>query len=139
MLSSIVLCDLRVLVVEDEMMVSMLIEDVLVEQRCAVVGPYGQLADALAAARTQALDLAVLDVNIIGGRVYPVAEVLEQRGIPFVFLSGYGQSAVPSDHPDWKVCSKPFRPADLVTMLVRRMNSHAAQASATNASRGAAH
>lgn len=135
MLPSIVLCDLRVLVVEDEMMVALLIEDVLLEQRCTVVGPYGQLGDALAAARTAALDLAVLDVNIIGGRVYPVAEVLQQRRIPFVFLSGYGQNAVPREHPEWKVCSKPFRPMDLVTMLVRQMNSHEARVPALAAAR----
>ncbi len=127
MLPNIVLHDLRVLLVEDEMMVSLLIEDVLIEQRCTVVGPFGRLADALAAARTEALDLAVLDVNIAGGRVYPVAEVLAGRGVPFVFLSGYGQSAVPREHPDWQVCSKPFRPIDLVTMLVRQMNSHQAR------------
>ena len=122
MLPSIVLYDRRVLLVEDEMLVSLLIEDVLVEQRCTVVGPYAHLADALTAARAEALDLAVLDVNITGGRVYPVAEVLEGRGIPFVFLSGYGENAIPREHPDWQVCSKPFRPVDLVNMLVGQLN-----------------
>jgi len=108
---------LRVLVVEDEMLVSLLIEDVLIDQRCTVVGPFERVPGALAAAQTEALDLAVLDVNIAGAKVYPVAEALAARHIPFVFVSGYGQNAIPIDRPSWRVCSKPFRPRDLVTML----------------------
>ena len=111
------LAGLRVLVVEDEMLVSLLIEDVLIDQQCTVVGPFERVPGALAAAQTEALDLAVLDVNIAGVKVYPVAEALAARRIPFVFVSGYGQNAVPVDRPHWRVCSKPFRPRDLVTML----------------------
>lgn len=111
------LAGLRVLVVEDEMLVSLLIEDVLIDQRCTVVGPFERVPGALAAAQTEALDLAVLDVNIAGVKVYPVAEALAARHIPFVFVSGYGQNAIPIDRPSWRVCSKPFRPRDLVTML----------------------
>ncbi len=99
------------------MLVSLLIEDVLIDQRCTVVGPFERVPGALAAAQTEALDLAVLDVNIAGAKVYPVAEALAARHIPFVFVSGYGQNAIPIDRPSWRVCSKPFRPRDLVTML----------------------
>ena len=80
----------RVLVVEDEMLVSLLIEDILTDSKCIIVGPYDRVPAALEAARTLALDAAVLDVNLAGTKVYPVAEMLSARGIPFVLLSGYG-------------------------------------------------
>src|ERR1700710_134135 len=100
-MSSAVLAGLRVLVVEDEMLVSLLIEDVLADQLCVIVGPYDRLGGALEAARTEAIDLAVLDVNIAGRKVYPLADVLAARHIPFLLLSGYGRNAIPIDHPDW--------------------------------------
>src|SRR5271166_5040340 len=111
------LAGLRVLVVEDEMLVSLLIEDVLADQHCVIVGPFDGVAGALQAALTASFDLALLDVNIAGAKVYPVADVLSERGIPFLLLSGYGQAAVPREHPEWRVCSKPFKPAVLVSML----------------------
>ena len=55
------------------------------------------------------IDAAVLDVNVKGAKIYPVAEVLAQRDIPFLFLSGYGEHAIPLDRPDWVACEKPFR------------------------------
>ncbi len=118
-----VLAGLRVLLVEDEMMVSLLIEDILAEQRCVIVGPYDRLTEALVAARTRVIDLAVLDVNIAGDKVYPIADVLAAREIPFLLLSGYGESAIPSEHPDWRVCGKPFREDVLIGMLVERVRS----------------
>ena len=68
-------------------------------------------------ARSEPLDLAVLDVNLRGEKVYPVAELLSERHIPFVFLSGYGEEAIPTDHRDWKACPKPFKANDLIAML----------------------
>jgi DNA-binding response OmpR family regulator len=111
----------RVLVVEDEMLVSLLIEDILTEAGCTIVGPYGRFEAALLAARKEMIDLAVLDVNLAGVKVFPVAEVLAERGIPFLFLSGYGQGVVPAAHPEWRVCSKPFRPGDLTSMLLEQL------------------
>lgn len=99
------------------MLVSLLIEDVLTESHCVVVGPFDQVPTALEAARTLALDAAVLDVNLAGTMVYPVAEMLSARGIPFLLLSGYGPEAVPPEHPTWTVCSKPFRADHLIGML----------------------
>jgi DNA-binding response OmpR family regulator len=107
----------RVLVVEDEMLVSLLIEDILTDEGCTIVGPYDRFEGALVAARNETIDLAVLDVNLAGVKVFPVAEALAERGIPFLFLSGYGQGVVPAAHPEWRVCSKPFRPGDLASML----------------------
>ena len=107
----------RVLIVEDEMLVALMIEDVLVDLGCRTVGPCGSVAKALQAARTEELDLAVLDVNLGGEMVYPVAEALTERQIPFLFVSGYGDDAIPSDHGSWKVCAKPFKTRDLEKML----------------------
>jgi two-component SAPR family response regulator len=118
---SAALAGLRVLVVEDEMLVSLLIEDILNDASCIIIGPFDRVSRALAAARTERIDLAVLDVNVDGVKVYPVAEVLDARQIPFVFLSGYGQQAVPADRPDWRMCAKPFRPQDLTEMLARQV------------------
>lgn len=108
------------------MMVSLLIEDMLFEEQCVVVGPFARVPAAIEAARTEKLDLAILDVNIAGTKVYPVAEILAARGVPFLFLSGYGRHAIPESHPDWRVCSKPFKAEDLVGMLVAQVSaSHA--------------
>jgi CheY-like chemotaxis protein len=111
----------RVLVVEDEMLVSLLIEDALSDSQCTIVGPYDRVPAALEAARTLALDAAVLDVNVAGTLVYPVAEALSARGIPFLLLSGYGPGAVPIEHASWRVCSKPFRMERLMAMLAEQI------------------
>jgi hypothetical protein len=59
----------------------------------------------------------VLDVNLRGKKVYPIAEALSDRHIPFLFVSGYGDDAIPPGHDTWKVCAKPFKGNDLVRML----------------------
>ncbi len=107
----------KVLVVEDELLVAMLIEETLVDHGCKVIGPFTTLGTALAAARDAQADLALLDVNLRGERVYPVAELLEGRRIPFLLLSGYGHEAVPAEHPLWVSCSKPFLPTELLRAM----------------------
>ncbi len=107
----------RVMVVEDELLVAMLIEETLLDCGCEVVGPFSTLETALHAAGEIAVHLAVLDVNLRGQRVYPVAEMLEARGIPFLLMSGYGQEGVPAGHPGWIAQSKPFLPSELVRTL----------------------
>ena len=81
------------------------------------VGPFGDLSSALAAARSELVDGAVLDINLAGEMVFPVAEALEERGIPFLLLSGYGAMALPQDRSHWPVCDKPFKSDELVTRL----------------------
>jgi len=82
----------RVLVVEDEMMIAMLVEDMLAELGCVAVGPAHALDVALNLARTeQGLDAALLDVNLGGEAVWPVADALAARGVRFAFTTGYGQ------------------------------------------------
>jgi len=115
--ASMVLAGKRVLIVEDELLVALLLEDFLLELGCTILGPFGSVAKAMDAARTEAFDLAVLDVNLAGEKVYPVAELLTERRIPFLFLSGYGDEAIPADRREWTVCAKPFKGADLAAML----------------------
>ncbi|MDX7951773.1 response regulator [Lichenihabitans sp. Uapishka_5] len=98
----------RVLVVEDEMMVAMLVEDMLVEMGYRVVGPAYRLSDGLRLAQSETIDFAVLDVNLNGARSFPIAAVLVDRGIPFVFATGYGYSGVELEYPGVPVISKPF-------------------------------
>src|SRR6185312_10681802 len=95
------------------MLISIAIEDVLAEQGCIIVGPFSRVPQALFAATNESVDIAILDINVAGIKSFPVADALSRRDIPFIFLSGYGQSAVPSDHPEWIVHSKPFESSEL--------------------------
>jgi DNA-binding response OmpR family regulator len=112
----------RVLVVEDEFLIAMMIEDVLLDQDCVVVGPFASLADAVQAADSAVVDLAVLDVNLRGEKVYPAAEKLAARGIPFLLLTGYGTDAIPADRPHWQAVSKPFIVDELVARLAAQVD-----------------
>lgn len=80
---------LRVLLVEDDMLVGMLLDDILQEMGCVVIGPVTSVGAALLLAAEAQVDVALLDINLAGTDVYPVAEVLIQRRIGFVFLTGY--------------------------------------------------
>lgn len=86
---------MRVLVVEDEPLIGMLIEDVLDDLGWEMVGPVASVADALALARSERIDCAILDVNVRGGQTYPVAELLLGRGVPLLVASGYGDWTLP--------------------------------------------
>jgi DNA-binding response OmpR family regulator len=107
----------RVLVVEDEYLVAALIEEVLQSAGCIVSGPISRLAEAMNAAGREACEIAVLDVNLAGERVFPVAEILSQRNIPFLFLTGYTTGVVPREYADRPRVCKPFRMADLLGAL----------------------
>lgn len=112
------LSGLRVLVVEDEMVVALVIEDCLAELGCVVAGTCGTVAQALGAVRALGFDLAVLNINLHGERSCPVADALDARRIPFLFVSGYGDAAIVPGHASRKVCGKPFQIEDLAAMLV---------------------
>ena len=108
---------LRVLVVEDEGMVSMMMEVYLEDLGCDVVGSAARLNDAMEKARTLQLDAAVLDVNLAGHLSYPVAEVLVARGVAVIFSTGYGASSLPADWRDFPVLFKPFKADQLAQAL----------------------
>ena len=107
----------KVLVVEDEYLVATLMENMLASAGCVVAGPIPRLAQALDAASSEACDVAVLDVNLAGERVYPVADILAQRNVPFVFVTGYGPNALPPDYAKLPRVCKPFRMAELLTAI----------------------
>jgi DNA-binding response OmpR family regulator len=103
----------RILVVEDEMLIAMIIEDAVRDSGGEIVGPVATLEAALKLAAEEEFDAAILDVTIHGGKVYPVAELLLKRGIPFVFASGYGDWALPEELRDKPRLTKPFTLAAL--------------------------
>jgi CheY-like chemotaxis protein len=107
----------RILIVEDEAMIALLIEDVLTDLGATVVGPAARLDEALPLARSAEVDLAALDLNLAGDPVYPVAEVLAARGIPFVFMTGYGQFGIAEPWRGRPSIAKPFRPSQLASFL----------------------
>ena len=84
----------RVLVVEDEALVSLMIEDLLTQAGCIVIGPAATTDSALALIEQEAIDCAVLDVKLLDGPVFPVADTLAARGVPFVFATGYAAEAI---------------------------------------------
>jgi CheY-like chemotaxis protein len=100
----------RILIVEDEMLVSMLVTDILEDFGCTVLGPATRLQAALEAAGREDFDAALLDVNLAGTRSFPVADVLAKRGIPFVFVSGYGDMDLDAPHEKRPIVQKPFSP-----------------------------
>jgi CheY-like chemotaxis protein len=108
---------LRVLLVEDEAIVSMLIEEYLEELGCTLAGVASRLKQALALADSLPLDAAVLDVNLAGELSYPVAELLRLRNVPFVFVSGYGVTGLPETLRTSPALAKPFRPMQLAQAL----------------------
>lgn len=107
----------RVLIVEDEALIALMLEHVLADFACVPVGPCNTLTAALTAVERETFDLALLDINLFGEKVYPVADALTERHIPFLFLSGYGEEGIPPGRRGWKVCAKPFKVKDLAAML----------------------
>jgi DNA-binding response OmpR family regulator len=112
-----VLEGIRVLVVEDEFLVATLIEDMLLAAGCVVAGPIPRLSEALDAVGSGTFDAAVLDVNLGGDRVYPVADALSRRNVPFVFVTGYSTGVLPSEYDERPRLCKPFKMAELLGKL----------------------
>jgi CheY-like chemotaxis protein len=108
----------RVLVVEDEAMIAMLIEDMLADLGCAVVGPAHGLAEGLALTRGgAAMDAALLDVNLNGQPVFELADELRAKGVPMIFSTGYGELALREVDKGAPVVHKPFRAQELAQAL----------------------
>lgn len=97
----------RILLVEDEALVAMMMREMLTELGFCVLGPYAKLADAETAATERDFDGAVLDVNLGGQLVYPVARILSRRDLPFVFVTGYGQESIDPHFSQAPVLQKP--------------------------------
>lgn len=99
---------LKTLLVEDEAAIALLLEDMLVELGCQIVASAATLSAACRIAERAAVEFALLDVNLAGGRVFPAAEILERRQIPFVFSTGYGVAGLPDRFRTRPVLAKPF-------------------------------
>jgi DNA-binding NarL/FixJ family response regulator len=103
----------RILVVEDETLITFEIEAVLEALKCAIIGPVGTLDGALRLAQDAAPDAAILDVTVSGGKTYPVAEQLLARGVPVVLSTGYEEWALPDTLRGQPRLNKPFTTAEL--------------------------
>jgi CheY-like chemotaxis protein len=113
----------RILVVEDELMIRMLLEDMLGELGYTVAAEAARIEEALEAAKTADFDLAILDVNLNGQPVSPVADALVARGTPFVFATGYGERGLPESYRDRPTLKKPFQLEGLKQMLENALES----------------
>ena len=112
----------RVLVIEDESLVAMLLETILEDMGCTPVGPASNVDEGEAIARdTVDLDAALLDVNLAGRQVFPVAAVLKARGVPFVFSTGYGESGLPDEWRGNPTIQKPFTEAAVRDALMQAL------------------
>jgi CheY-like chemotaxis protein len=107
----------RVLVVEDEYLIRMLLEDMLDELGYGVVAAVGTISEASQIARSGDFNAAILDVNLDGQEIYPVADILTQRALPFVFVTGYGERSLPEPYRGRPALQKPFQAEQLKNTL----------------------
>jgi DNA-binding response OmpR family regulator len=103
----------RVLVIEDETMVAMLLQDMLADIGCEVIGSASRFNDAIEKAKSLTFDLAILDVNLNGQRTFPIADVLADRGVSFLFATGYGAGSLPATYDKAAILQKPFQLREL--------------------------
>ena len=111
----------RLLIVEDEYFLAHDLADYFHNLGADILGPAGSVGDALRLLDGSEVQGAILDVNLKGERVYPVADALRQKGVPFVFASGYGGELEPAAYADVPRCIKPVDPASLMKLLVNML------------------
>jgi len=109
----------RALVVEDEVLVAMLVEEMLGDLGCEVAALSTHLDEALRLAKGDNFDFAVLDINLNGTRDFPIADLLADRGVPFLFATGYGAGILPERHAKAVILHKPYSLEDLRAALAR--------------------
>jgi CheY-like chemotaxis protein len=114
----------KVFVVEDEFLIRMLLEDMLADLGHEIAAVAGSVNEAAELAKGTTFDLAILDVNLDGRDVYPVADILTDRGLPFVFVTGYGGRGLPEPYRERPTLQKPFQLEDLRTTLDNLVASH---------------
>jgi len=112
----------KVLVVEDEMIIAMLIEDMLDEFGCKLVGPATNVPRALELIGKESIDVAVLDLNLDGKDTYAIADALQRKSVPFIFATGYGSTGLRQEYGNRPVLQKPFQARDLSTALTEALN-----------------
>jgi CheY-like chemotaxis protein len=114
---------LRILIAEDEALVAMMIEDIVADLGCVVVGPAASVARALELIGGERIDGALVDLNLGGEHARPIVDALQARGMPLVFISGYGRAMLTGDLARYPIVSKPFDEGD-----VRQALAHIAAA-----------
>ena len=119
------LAGLKALVIEDEGPVALLIEDMLLDLGCEIAASAADLVRATEVARTARVDFALLDLNLAGQSALPIAAILEDRRIPFVFSTGYGESEVRQGFERHPLLAKPFDMADLQEKISAALNADA--------------
>ncbi len=120
----------RVLLVEDEALVAMMIQECLIEWGHSVLGPISRAAEALALAKEGEFDAAILDINLGDGMAYPVAEILSTRGVPFVFVTGYEADTVDGRFSEVPILQKPIERQMLQKIFVPEIKRPVIAASA---------
>jgi CheY-like chemotaxis protein len=108
---------LSIFLVEDEALIRMMIVEMLEELGHRVVAEAGSIVEADPLARNSEFDLAVFDINVAGFDISPIAELVAARGLPFIFVSGYGPAGRPVLFPDKPVLNKPFLIEDFADMI----------------------
>jgi CheY-like chemotaxis protein len=116
------LSNCKVLVVEDEMMIAMLIEDMLDEFGCKTVGPATNVPRALELIGKEQVEVAVLDLNLDGNDTYAIADALRHKRVPFIFATGYGSTGLREDYRDRPVLQKPFQARELEAALAEALS-----------------
>ncbi|MBI1204415.1 MAG: response regulator [Rhodopseudomonas sp.] len=112
----------RILVVEDEYLIRMLLEDMLGDLGHDVTASVGSVPEARGLAHDGAFDCAILDVNVDGQEIFPVADILAKRGMPFVFVTGYGEGSLPDAYRDRPTLQKPFQSEHLAATLTNLLS-----------------
>jgi len=107
----------RLLVVEDEYLIRMLLEDMVTDLGYEVAAAVGTVRDASEAATAGQFDAAILDVNVDGQEIYPVADILAKRDVPFIFVTGYGEGGLPPAYRGRPTLQKPFQADQLKDAL----------------------
>jgi DNA-binding NtrC family response regulator len=110
----------HVLIVEDEMIIAFDLSDIVGSFGCTSV-MVGRIGKAVPLAATQAFDVGILDLNLAGEAVYPVAEELSRRGIPFVIATGYGADGIAAAYRDRPILAKPYAPRDVEAALLQAL------------------
>jgi DNA-binding response OmpR family regulator len=113
---------LRVLVIEDEFLIAMLLEEFLLDLNFEPVGPIARLDDAVAAVNSLQFDVALLDINLGTEVSYPVADMLTARGVPFAFMSGTGRDSFPDQYRSQTNLAKPYTLDDVSSVLAMLTN-----------------
>ncbi|HLL26841.1 MAG TPA: response regulator [Xanthobacteraceae bacterium] len=106
------------MIVEDESLVALALSDFLTELGFSIVGPFSKLADAKQAVAQGNVDAAILDVNLGGEPIYPLAEILAERDMPFVFTTGYGAESIDARFKNAPILQKPIEQEDLKRLFV---------------------